>query len=231
MIDTPTRQALIEECQGLVRSLAAGIHRKLPKHVELADLISYGQVGLAEAARDFDATRGSRFSTFAYYRIRGAIYDGLAKMSWFSRVQYNRLRYEQMAGEVQRQDTEESEPTPPDLDAGMRWFRDLGRSLAVVYLASRLELKGEGGTGNLADPSLPSPPEAVIAGEIKQRLHELIDALPVDAGTLIRSIYFEGCGLQEAGRKLGISKSWASRLHAKTLKRLARDLRLAGSSE
>lgn len=231
MTDTPSRQTLIEECQGLVRSLAVGIHRKLPPHAELADLVSYGQVGLAEAARDFDATRGNRFSTFAYYRIRGAIYDGLAKMSWFSRVQYNRLRYEQMAGETLRQAAEESEPMPPDAISGMHWFRDLGRSLAVVYLAAHTELQGEGGTGNLTDRSAPSPPEAVIANEVNQRLHALIDALPADAGSLIRSIYFEGRDLQEAGQKLGISKSWASRLHAKTLKRLARDLRLAENSD
>ncbi len=47
-------EQLIEENQGLVRSLAATIHRKLPPYVELDDLIAYGQVGLAEAARDFD---------------------------------------------------------------------------------------------------------------------------------------------------------------------------------
>jgi len=230
MTAIPSRQTLIEECQGLVRSLAVRMHRKLPPHIELEDLVAYGQVGLAEAARDFDATRGNRFSTFAYYRIRGAICDGMAKMSWFSRVQYNRLRYEQMAGEVLRQEAEESGHAPPDAESGMRWFRDLGHSLAVVYLATQPELKSQRGE-NLTDPSEPSPSDAAIASEVRQRLHELIDALPVDAGSLIRSTYFEGMNLQEAGHKLGISKSWASRLHAKTLKRLARDLRLWGSSE
>ena len=92
MASTPSPTSLIEECQGLVRLLASRIHRKLPSHVELGDLEAYGQVGLLEAARDFDPTRGGRFSTFAYYRIRGAIYDGLAKMSWFSRTEYRRRR-------------------------------------------------------------------------------------------------------------------------------------------
>ena len=73
-----------------MRSLASRIHHKLPPYVDLEDLVAYGQMGLAEAARDFDPARGTQFSTFAYYRIRGAIYDGLAKMSWFSRVEYGR---------------------------------------------------------------------------------------------------------------------------------------------
>src|ERR1035437_5240084 len=100
MTTTSNPQALIEECQGLVRSLASRIHHKLPPHVDIDDLVAYGQMGLAEAARDYDPGRETQFSTFAYYRIRGAIYDGLAKMSWFSRIEYRRRRKRQMAGQV-----------------------------------------------------------------------------------------------------------------------------------
>ena len=53
---TYSREELIESCQGLVRSLAAKVQKGVPRRLELEDLISYGQVGLAEAARDFDAT-------------------------------------------------------------------------------------------------------------------------------------------------------------------------------
>ncbi len=51
-------QQSVDECQGLVRSLALKIHRGLPRRVELDDLIGYGQVGLVEAAREFDPARG-----------------------------------------------------------------------------------------------------------------------------------------------------------------------------
>ncbi len=96
-VATQNPQLRIEECQGLVRSMAVQIGRKLPPHVELEDLIEYGQVGLAEAARDFDPGLGSRFSTYAYYRVRGAIYDGLAKVAWFNRSRCQSSRYEQKA--------------------------------------------------------------------------------------------------------------------------------------
>jgi len=225
-------QELIEQCQGLVRSLASKIHSKLPPYIELEDLIAYGQVGLAEAARDFDPARGSQFSTYAYYRIRGAIYDGLSKMTWFSRAQYKRLRYEQMANEVLRAEGEEGETSGKrGTEAEMRWFRDISRNLAVVYLATQKE-DDEDHTAAVppADSSMPAPSSAAIDREISQKLHELIDALPPEAGTLIRATYFEGLTLQEAGQKLGISKSWASRLHAKTLQRLGRSLRLLGAA-
>src|SRR5215471_3974237 len=95
----------IDSCQGLTRSLAVQVCRKFNGQFELDDLIAYGQVGLAEAARDFQPDRGSQFSTYAYYRIRGAIYDGLSQMNWGARRATGQLRFEQMAGEVLEEGT------------------------------------------------------------------------------------------------------------------------------
>jgi RNA polymerase sigma factor for flagellar operon FliA len=76
-----------------------------------------------------------------------------------------------------------------------------------------------------------SPPAIVVERETHQKLHELIDALPSESRELIRAAYFEGLTLTEAGQRLGIGKAWASRLHARALKRLARALRLAGVAD
>ena len=222
-------QQMVEDCQGLVRSLALTIHRKLPARVELDDVIAYGQVGLAEAARDFDPSRGSRFSTYAYYRIRGAIYDGLCKMTWFSRGHYNHVRYEQLAGDVVESAGETAASAEDKTEADMRWLRDVGRALAVVYLATHTQRgEEEPKEVSLADSARFAPPAQAIKREISQKLQELIDALPDDERSLIRAAYFEGLSLGEAGQRLGISKSWATRLHAKALQRLARSLRLLG---
>ena len=98
----------------------------------------------------------------------------------------------------------------------------------MVYLATQADA-GEGLTlGSLEDRSSPAAPAAAINREISQKLHELVAALPPEAAALIRATYFEGVTLQEAGNRLGVSKSWASRLHAKALQRLARSLRQEG---
>jgi RNA polymerase sigma factor FliA len=220
-------QQFIEDCQGLVRSLASQIHRRLPPQVELDDLVAYGQVGLAEAARDFDSSRGSRFSTYAYYRIRGAIYDGVAKMSWFSRSQRYHVRYEQGAGDLLQASAEYPLQGAADPEANMRWFRDLSRALAVAYLSSHC-LPRAPDTASLADSTRFAPPAQAMRNELSHKLDELIRSLPPDEGKLIRAAYFEGLTLQEAGRRLGISKSWATRLHTRALQRLARALKLQG---
>ena len=53
-------------------------------------------------------------------------------------------------------------------------------------------------------------------------------SLPSDAGKLIQMKYFEGKSLQLAADELRISRSWASRLHQKTLSRLATAMRALG---
>lgn len=227
------RQQLIEQHQGLVRSLALNILRRMPQRLDLDDLIAYGQVGLAEAAESFDPQRGGRFPTFAYHRIRGAIYDGVSKMSWFGRGPYWQARYRQRANEMLQAEAEagseaeskaESVAPSDPLKAQMGWFKSVTGALAVVNLLSERESPVDGARRE-EEHGDPEPVATAVRNEMRGLLDGLIETLPEEARRLIRAAYFEGLTLQEAGRKLGISKSWASRLHASALKRLARSLK------
>lgn len=225
-----TIETLIGETQGLVRSLAVQIHRRLPPQVDLEDLVGYGQIGLAEAARDFDPNRGGQFSTFAYYRIRGSIYDGLSKMTWFKRSQYHKMRYQRLAGEVLSVAADEAGPATNAPADDAQWLAKLAGTLAVIYLSSNAG-SDDDGPMDLPDPDAEAPQQKVIEHETSKKLHDLIDELPDDEGRLIRAAYFEGLTLKEAGERIGVSKAWASRLHARTLERLARSLRQIGICE
>lgn len=228
----PTPRELMEQCQGLVRSLALKIHRQLPPQVELDDLISYGQLGLAEAASEFDHDRGIQFSTYAYYRIRGAIFDGLSKMSWISRSRYNRLRKQQLDDQLLAEDALGPDAsTSQSVEDDSRWLSQLAKRLAVVYLASRRDDDEGGGDDEPVDCRTPTGEEVMQRRELHEKLRVLIESLPSDAGQLIRWTYFEGLSQQEAAQKLGVSKSWASRLHSKTLDRLGRGLQQMGLAD
>src|SRR5205823_13106743 len=75
-----TRQQVLEKYGPYVRSLAAQVRKQFNSMLEMDELVSYGQVGLLEAAERFDPKVGANFLTFAHYRIKGAIFDGLRKM-------------------------------------------------------------------------------------------------------------------------------------------------------
>ena len=66
--------------------VAARIHERLPKHVDMDDLVQAGVIGLLDACRNYDGDKDAQFSTFAKYRIRGAILDSLRKLDWGSRT-------------------------------------------------------------------------------------------------------------------------------------------------
>jgi len=66
--------------------VAARIHERLPKNIEIEDLVQAGVLGLLDACRNYDATKDAQFSTFAKFRIRGAILDSLRKLDWGSRT-------------------------------------------------------------------------------------------------------------------------------------------------
>lgn len=216
-------QKRIEDNQGLVVSLAKSIHRKLPPQIGMDDLIAYGQLGLAEAARTFQDDKGASFSTFAYYRIRGAIYDGISKMSWNSHAAKMQNKYQQMATDAMQSEAARN-PAGANLQENAQWLGNLTEKLAIIYLASHGE-ETQHAFQAVADARVQRPEERMENEEIQRLLQSLLKSLSPQEQDLIRMTYYEGLSLKEAADKFGKSKSWASRLHQAILERLARALR------
>jgi RNA polymerase sigma factor for flagellar operon FliA len=145
-------------------------------------------------------------------------------MRWFNQADYHRGKYEGMAHEVLHSGEETSAGQSEDAEDDARWLRNVSGALATVYMFCHCKDEQTDGVNAVEDGSAPSPPATLLKREVYEKLHELINALPGDAGQLIRGAYFEGLSLKEAGERIGISKAWASRLHAKTLGQLARSL-------
>ena len=94
-----TKTISSEKHLALVQAIARKVKRTLGGAIEVDDLVGYGRKGLVEAAERFDGRAGVAFTTFAYYRIRGAMYDGIRAMGWYSRADYARYRAEERANE------------------------------------------------------------------------------------------------------------------------------------
>ena len=172
---------------------------------------------LAEAARDFDQNRGIQFTTYAYYRVRGAILDGLSTMSWFTRMDYNRGRYEQAANDVLK-----TSAADDDAAGEVEWLGRTSRSLSAAYVMTHF-CADTAGT-EVVDHT--SPAADAEAADMKVLVEKLLAGLTEQETALIRGIYFDGLSIKDAGERIGISKAWASRLHARTLESLA--LQLSG---
>jgi RNA polymerase sigma factor for flagellar operon FliA len=175
--------------QGLVRAIAWKTHQRLPRNVDLDDLVAYGQIGLLEAIAAFDAKRGRKFTTYAWHRIRGAMLDGLGKMAWFDRVAYERGDYAHKVAAASGTGDAPPARRPAQTD------------LENVNVVCRE----------------PDAGEASLRLELVMFLRDLLAALPEKESLLLRGTFFEGRTLTEAARRVGISTAWASRLQTRTL--------------
>ena len=221
------RKRLVTDNLAYVRAIAARVKDQLPKEIEFDDLVAYGTQGLLEAAERYDDRHGASFTTFAYYRVRGAIFDGLRGMGWLPRGEYARARFEERAAAyLANLADREAGAVLYARDGSARALEDEVRDLAealggvaAVFITS-LELEDEQSLPDNAQP----PQERLEQREVERTLRSALTRLPEKERRLIELYYFEEKTLEEAGAALGLSKSWASRLHARAVDLLKLEL-------
>ena len=209
-IPKPDPGMLVETYRSYAHAIAAEVLRKLPPQLEKGDIEGAAELGLVEAAGSFDPSRGVLFKTFAYYRIRGAIYDGLRKMGWFPKAQYQQFRFEMAANEYLK-DYTASAPTEGTPEEEYQEIKNIAGSVLSCYLLSLDEMTEE------IAASDHSPEVLLQQSEERERVHQILSQLPEKNRHVLELYYFQEMGLEEIGQKLGVSKSWASRIHSKSL--------------
>jgi RNA polymerase sigma factor for flagellar operon FliA len=217
-----TAEELLEKYTPLVRSIAYQIKQRLRIPVEIDELVQEGRIGLMEAAERFDSKLGVSFKTFAYYRVKGAMYDGLRKMDVITRRKNAKLMFETaasefLADEALRGSTEPVRKTTKD---EMNEVAGLISGLVPIYMLTldaidRMEQEQPGR----------SPDQQLAFKQQKAELKKAMQQLPAKERRLLEYHYYEDLTLEQAAARLGLSKSWASRLHAKAISKLHNKLR------
>ena len=204
--------ANVKEYQGLVRSIALKLRSQFDLNCDLDDLIAFGNQGLLQAMSRFDPTRGVQMNTFAYYRIRGAVLDGVRRMAYLPRRIHHKVRAAEALDLVAEPIGEARAATPEakaDLEATAQALDDALSRVTAGFLMSAV---GQG-----EDDQPETPEEELMSAETRARVTRALEGLPERERALVRGFYFEGRQFDEVANELGISKSWASRLHAKAL--------------
>jgi len=205
---------LLEKYGPYVRSIAAGVCRQFRAQLDLDEIMAYGHMGLLEAAERFNPSLGANFLTFAHYRIKGAMFDGLRKMGILSSSESTALNAE-------RSNAYLSNLSDRDGGAHTSFAEDVGdissavSSLAIVYAASLDAPESQ----QVASEQL-SAEERLELEQTKRRIRKAMGMLSEKERRLLQAYYFQSKTLEEAGTEIGQSKSWASRLHARAIEKL-----------
>ena len=218
---------LVAEHIDLPRRVASTVYPRVRPHVELDELVALGNQGLAEAAQRYDARLG-RFETYAWWRIHGAMVDGLRRQSPLPRHTWRKLLRARAAN-----DGPAARAGGDGGGAGRDGDRrDDERVAAAVTRA--LWLRRPASLDQLRERGY-DVPGATIEDELDRErlaagLRAALAELPDNERALVERHYWEGRDLRAAGEELGMSKSWASRLHARALGRLRKVMEERGET-
>ncbi|MGB9840674.1 sigma-70 family RNA polymerase sigma factor [Thermovenabulum sp.] len=184
-------EKLIELYIPLVKYIAGRLAIGLPSFIDYDDLVSLGMYGLLQALERFDPAKGVKFETFAFYRIKGAITDGLRKMNPIKNK--NTALFSNF------------EEISPDEDISE------GEEHYGVMLWDLI---------NINKDLINDPQYELELSETKKVLAEAIDRLPEKEKIVVSLYYYEGLTLKEISRVLDLTPARISQLHSKAIRRL-----------
>src|SRR5262245_1782946 len=208
--DPALRAQLIERYLPEAHRLAAYAYaRRGPQAPEFDDFLQWARLGLMEAFDRYDPAREAAFMTFAGYRIRGAILNGLEHTTegaaqWAHR---RALEEERLDSLVEGADEDEALERLADVT--------LGLALGFALEDSGLSAAPEGF----------DPYRVLEMKRLRERLLLIVEALPERERRILKWHYFEQMDFKLIGAALGLSKGRISQLHSRGLKLMREGLR------
>jgi RNA polymerase sigma factor for flagellar operon FliA len=223
----------IEVYMPLVHSIAAMVSGKgLPPNIEYDDLVSDGTIGLMKAWDNFDAGRGVKFETYASYRVRGEILDGLRNYNpvpYRVQVMVRNLAKKGVNSVVDRKEEEEDklfdkkELTEEEFKQAVKRIKKIVSASALMYLLSLEEMSDIGVEAPV--PGETTPAAELEFSEMKGRLRAIVQGLPPLQRQVLELFYHHGLNQKTLAIKLKLSRPKVCRVLSKSIEIIKAKLR------
>lgn len=220
-------EALVMAHLGMVKRVALHLKVRIPPFMELDEMIQVGMIGLLEAARAYNPSKGIDFESFALSRVRGAMLDEMRQLSYLPRsaVAFNKSETQAthvLASELGRKPTqaELAEHIGQELDLFQK-----KRGAAKQFETLSMELIPDEVMA-IADDKALQPDAIVERKDILRTVTEKIAELPERDQLLMSLYYVEELNLKEIGAALGVTESRASQLLTAIVKKLRAALKI-----
>lgn len=216
---------VVERHRAIVEAMAANLAARLPRSVDVHDLVHAGLWGLMQAIESYEPTRCDAFTAFMRIRVRGAMLDELRHLDFLPRLFRRRLRERDEVRQRLRMELER-EPTDSELAAALgiteeALLRRADPTLVRGGAFGRSEAEAAGADADqmaeLADEGLESPIERLDQQEMLERIRQSLD--PVE-WRVLQLHYLEGLTGKQVARKLRLSASRICQIHGRVLDRL-----------
>jgi len=215
---------VVERYAPLVKRIAHHLLLRMPASVQIDDLIQSGMIGLLEAAKKYDVSKGASFETYAGIRIRGSMLDEVRKGDWAPRSVHRKSR---KVAEAIKAIEARSGQDAKDREIAAEMDIDLSAYYSILQDASGSRLfsfddvmEGDDSAIELAVGELPGPCDGLQRDTFKAHLAKAIDGLPEREKLVLALYYDEELNLKEIGEVIGVSESRVSQIHSQAAMRL-----------
>ncbi|MDR3176579.1 MAG: FliA/WhiG family RNA polymerase sigma factor [Desulfovibrio sp.] len=222
--DSAQQEKIVRHFAPKVKYLALRLKARLPRNVELSDLIGSGTLGLMESFTKFRPGMGVKFDTYAENRIRGAMLDELRHMDWFPRSLRKVVRtldeavhkLERETGQIPGEEALADE-TGLSIDEVREGLEALHNQFTVsLELIQESLISAESSMGD-------EPFVSTSFREIISRIAELVGQLTAREKLVLSLYYADELNMRETAEVMGITEGRVSQLHAQALTRLRRE--------
>lgn len=226
------RNQSILEYLPFVKSVVHRIAVHLPPTVDMDDLINAGVIGLMNAMENFDDRRGNKFSTYAVFRIKGAVLSELRSRDHLSRSSRSKIRelmtvYETLEQRLGRTATDEeiAEEMGLDLDDFYK-IRAMSNMSFVNFEEIGISAKEEkaGLMEYLIDGSGEDPSDLTGLKELQHCIADAIEELPEKEKLVVSLYYWDELTMKEIGATLELTESRVSQIHSQAIVHLRKKL-------
>jgi RNA polymerase sigma factor for flagellar operon FliA len=214
----PMTDAFVKDHQPMIEAIASSIvvRASLPTGIEFGDLVSWGMEGLIKAYSNYRSDKGTVFKTYAYYRIRGEMYDRI-RSEWQYRnptdyAEQRRKIQERIADVVEEALATSGDISGSEIEERMTHLISDSALVCLVSLDSVEELEG------VTDERF-----EMIDAQHSELWEEVADLDPEER-QVIEMFYVHGLKQKEIAEKMNQSRSRVCRIHMKVLEKLRRRL-------
>ena len=215
---------VVDRYAPLVKRIAHHLLLRMPASVQVDDLIQSGMIGLLEAAKKYDVSKGASFETYAGIRIRGSMLDEVRKGDWAPRSVHRKSRKVAEAIksiEARMGEDAKVQEIAKELEIDLNSYYTILQDATGSRLFSFDDImEGDDSAIELAAGELPGPCDGLQRDTFKAHLAKAIDGLPEREKLVLALYYDEELNLKEIGEVIGVSESRVSQIHSQAAVRL-----------
>ncbi len=222
--ENPNSDDLVTKHAPLVKRIAYHLMSRLPPSVQADDLIQAGMIGLLEASKNYDASQGASFETYAGIRIRGAMLDEIRRTDWTPRSVHRKARQvAEAVRDIENREGRDARDSEVAETLGLS-LQEYHKILQDATGCRVFSIDEPGHSGDEPDPTLQEQPNEPLDNlqhdHFKSALAESISGLPERERLVMAMYYDEELNLREIGEVLGVSESRVCQIHGQALIRL-----------